>query len=71
MENQLESEEKEAILNEYRNFEEFKTMSNEQLLEIDKFLRSYAERVYNCFSRIQQKASVIHIDFGREHVKAA
>ena len=71
MKNELENEEKEALLNEYRSFEEFKTMSDEQLLEIDHFLRSHSELVYNCFSRVEQKAKVIHIDFGKEHAKAA
>ncbi len=71
MENKQEIEEKEVLVNEYRNFEEFKTMSEEQLLEIDQFLRSYSELVYNCFSRLEQKAKVIHVDFDQVDLKAA
>ena len=71
MENKQEIEEKEALLKEYRSFEEFRMMSDEQLLEVDQFLRSYSQLVYNCFSRVEQKAKVIHVDFSKEQVKAA
>jgi len=71
MENKQETEKRETLLSEYRTFEEFKAMSDEQLLEIDQFLRSYSELVYNCFSRLQQKAKVIDVDFNKEQAKAA
>ena len=70
MEEQLENEEK-ILLAEYRTFEEFKGLSNEQILEIDEFLKSYAELAYNCFSRLEQKANLIEIDFDRTNLKAA
>lgn len=71
MENKQETEERETLLNEYRSFEEFKTITDEQLLEIDQFLRSYSELFYNCVSRLQQKAKVIHVDFNDAVLKAA
>ncbi len=71
MENKLENEEREALLSEYRSFKEFTAMSDEQITEIDQFLRSYSELVYNCFSRLEQKAKVIHVDFDQVHLKAA
>lgn len=71
MENKIESDEKEALLHEYRSFEEFRAMSDEQLLEIDLFLRQYSELVYNCFCRLEQKAKVIHIDFDQINRKTA
>ncbi|GAA4746384.1 hypothetical protein [Flavisolibacter ginsenosidimutans] len=71
MENDIENEKHESLLNEYRSFEEFKAMNNEQILEIDQFLRLYAEVVYNCFGRLQQKAKVIHIDHDQVSLSAA
>lgn len=71
METKQQNEEQAILLAEYRSFEEFQTLSNEQILEIDQFLRSYAELAYNCFSRLERKASLIEIDFDRTNLKAA
>jgi hypothetical protein len=71
MKEQQENEEQIILLAEYRSFEELKGLSNEQILEIDEFLRSYAELAYNCFSRLEQKANLIEIDFDRTNLKAA
>jgi hypothetical protein len=71
METKQENEEQAILLAEYRSFGEFQKLSDEQILEIDQFLRSYAELAYNCFSRLEQKASLIEIDFDRTHLKAA
>jgi hypothetical protein len=71
MEEQQENEEQIILLAEYRSFEEFKGLSDEQILEIDQFLKSYAELAYNCFSRLEQRASRIEIDFDGTYLKAA
>ncbi len=60
-----------SLMAEYRSFEEFQAFSDEQILEIDQFLQSYAELVYTCFSRQQQKAKIIAMNQDQNHLKAA
>lgn len=38
-----------TLMDEYRSFEEFKDWSEEQILEVDAFLKQYAKLVYQCF----------------------
>ena len=67
------NEENETILFEYRSFEEFKEMSNEQILEIDQFLKSYAELIYDSFSSGLENESgkVIEMNKNQNNLKAA
>lgn len=64
--------EHESTSAEYRAFQEFKGLSNEQILEIDQFLKSYAELIYECFSKHEQEeGKVITMKQHQNHLKAA
>lgn len=70
---ETKNEENETIVFEYRSFEEFKEMSNEQILEIDQLLKSYAELIYDCFSSGLENESgkVIEMNKSQNNLKAA
>ena len=66
-------EENQTTVFEYRSFEEFKDYSDEQILEIDQFLKSYAELIYGCFSSGLENESgkVIEMNKTQNNLKAA
>jgi hypothetical protein len=60
------------IISEYRTFEEFKELSDEQIFEIDQFLKSYAELIYDCFSDLENESGkVIEMNNNQNNLKAA
>lgn len=67
------TEENQTIVSEYRSFEEFKDYSDEQILETDQFLKSYAELIYDCFSSSLENESgkVIEMNKNQNNLKAA
>lgn len=73
MKNTPSSEEKPEYLNEYRNFEEFDFLSDEQILEIDEFLKSYAVLLYNCLPQIKEEkdSKLIQMNPKQDRLKAA
>lgn len=66
------NEEKESTSSAYRAFQEFKALSDEQILEIDQFLKSYAELIYECFSKHEgESGKVITMKQNQNNLKAA
>jgi hypothetical protein len=51
MKPEIESKE---LITEYRQFEEFKHLADEQILEIDKFFEAYSESAYQSFVHLNK-----------------
>ena len=70
---EIKNEENGKTISEYRSFEEFQAYSDEQILEIDQFLKSYAELIYNCFSSEfdNESGKVIELNKRQNNLKAA
>jgi hypothetical protein len=66
------NEENGNIVSEYRKFEEFRDYNDDQILEIDQFLKSYAELIYECFSRHEDNGGkVVEMNKNQNNLKAA
>ncbi len=70
---EIQTEENKSLIDEYRAFEEFAELSDEQIIEINELLKIYAELVYRSFShqRPHQSGKVIQLNSNEVLIKAA